>query len=72
MKAIVAWYEMLFTTVPLPLLEVWGRFAYIVGLFLAICASAVFTSQVGDRWGFGRTRQTWDAKSFLSLPITSC
>jgi len=35
MNAVVAWYEMLFTTVPLPLLEVWGRFAYIVGFFLA-------------------------------------
>ncbi len=70
MKAIVAWYEMLFTTVPLPLLEVWGRFAYIVGLFLAVCAFGGFTFRVGDRWGFGRTRQTWDAKSFLSLPLT--
>ena len=70
MKAIVAWYEMLFTTVPLPLLEVWGRFAYIVGLFLAVCAFGGFTFRIGDRWGFGRTRQTWDAKSFLSLPLT--
>ena len=70
MNAIVAWYEMLVTTVPLPLLEVWGRFAYIVGLFLAICAFGGFTFRIGERWGFGRTRQTWDAKSFLSLPLT--
>ena len=70
MNAIVAWYEMLFTTVPLPLLEVWGRFAYIVGFFLAVCAFGGFTFRIGDRWGFGRTRQTWDAKSFLSLPLT--
>ena len=70
MKAIVAWYEMLFTTVPLPLLEVWGRFAYIVGLFLAICAFGGFTFRIGDHWGFGRTRQTWDAKAFLSMPLT--
>ena len=70
MKAIIAWYEMLFTTVPLPLLEVWGRFAYIVGFFLAVCAFGGFTFRIGDRWGFGRTRQTWDAKSFLSLPLT--
>jgi len=70
MNAVVAWYEMLFTTVPLPLLEVWGRFAYIVGFFLAVCAYGGFTFRVGDRWSFGRTRQTWDAKSFLSLPLT--
>jgi PAS domain S-box-containing protein len=70
MNAIIAWYETLFTSLPLPLLEVWGRFAYIVGLFLAICAFGGFTFRIGGRWGFGRTRQTWDAKSFLSLPLT--
>src|SRR6187401_734933 len=70
MNAIVAWYEMLVTTVPLPLLEVWGRFAYIVGLFLAICAFGGFTFRIGERWGFGRARQAWDAKAFLSLPLT--
>jgi hypothetical protein len=25
---------------------------------------------IGDRWGFGRERQVWDAKAFLSLPLT--
>jgi hypothetical protein len=51
MNAIVAWYEMLVTTVPLPLLEVWGRFAYIVGLFLAICAFGGF--HLPDRGALG-------------------
>ena len=56
--------------IPLPLLEVWGRFSYLVGLGLAICAFGGFTFRIGDRWGFGRERQTWDAKAFLSMPLT--
>ena len=54
MKAIVTWFELLVSSIPLPLLEVWGRFAYIVGLFLAICAFGGFTFRIGERWGFGR------------------
>jgi PAS domain S-box-containing protein len=71
MTAIIAWYETLIGAIPLQLLEVWGRFAYIVGLFLAICAFGGFTFRIGERWGFGRARQTWDAKAFLSLPLTA-
>ena len=58
MTAIIAWYETLFGTMPLPLLEVWGRFAYIVGLLLAVCAFGGFTFRIGERWGFGRARQS--------------
>jgi hypothetical protein len=54
----------------LPLLEVWGRFSYVVGLVLAICAFGGFTFRIGESWGFGRERQKWDAKAFLSLPLT--
>jgi PAS domain S-box-containing protein len=70
MTAIIAWCETLFSTIPLPLLEVWGRFAYIVGLLLAICAFGGFTFRIGEHWGFGRSRQTWNAKAFLSMPLT--
>ena len=52
------------------MLEVWGRFAYVVGLFLAICAFGGFTFRIGEHWGFGRERQTWDTKAFLSMPLT--
>ena len=48
----------------------WGRFSYVVGLALAICAFGGFTFRIGESWGFGRERQTWDAKAFLSLPLT--
>lgn len=70
MTAVVAWVEALTTSIPLPVLEVWGRFSYLVGLLLAICAFGGFTFRIGDRWGFGRTRQTWDTKAFLSVPLT--
>jgi len=70
MAAILAWLETMFGAVPLPLLEVWSRFSYIVGFALAVCAFGGFTFRIGDRWAFGRQRQTWDAKAFLNLPLT--
>src|SRR5262245_24056432 len=70
MTAIVTWYAMIVAGIPLPLLEVWGRFAYIVGLFLAVCAFGGFTFRIGEHWGFGRARQTWNVKAFLSVPLT--
>src|SRR6478736_7704528 len=70
MTAIVTWYEMIVGSIPLPLLEVLGRFSYIVGLFLAFCAFGGFTFRIGEHWGFGRARQTWNVHAFLSLPLT--
>ena len=71
MTAVITWLETIVGAIPLPVLEAWGRVAYVVGLVLAICAFGGFTFRLGDRWGFGRARQTWDAKAFLSLPLTS-
>jgi PAS domain S-box-containing protein len=70
MTTIVNWYELIVGAIPLPLLEVLGRFSYILGLFLAVCAFGGFTFRIGDRWGFGRARQTWNAHAFLSIPLT--
>ena len=70
MTSVISWLEAIVSTIPLPLLEVWSRFSYIVGLVLAICAFGGFTFRIGEQWGFGRERQTWDAKAFLSLPLT--
>ena len=70
MTPLIAWFEAIFGGIPLPVLEVWGRFAYAVGLILAICAFGNFTFRIGQHWGFGRARQTWDAKAFLSVPLT--
>ena len=38
--------------------------------FVAICAFCGFTFRIGDHWGFGRARQRWDTKAFLSIPLT--
>ena len=70
MTSVISWLEAIVSTIPLPLLEVWSRFSYIVGLVLAICAFGGFTFRIGEQWGFGRERQTWDAKAFLSMPLT--
>jgi PAS domain S-box-containing protein len=70
MTAIVAWLDAALGNIPLPVLEVWGRFSYVVGLFVAICAFCGFTFRIGEHWGFGRARQRWDTKAFLSVPLT--
>ena len=70
MTAAVAWLEALVHSIPLPVLEVWGRFSYLVGLLVAICAFCGFTFRLGEHWGFGRARQGWDTKAFLSIPLT--
>ena len=71
MTSVITWLEAIVGTLPLPLLEVWGRFSYLAGLVLAICAFGGLTFRIGDRWGFGRERLTWDTRAFLSVPLTS-
>ena len=70
MTSVIVWLEAVVAAIPLPLLEVWSRFSYVVGLALAICAFGGFTFRIGESWGFGRERQAWDGKAFLSLPLT--
>ncbi len=56
--------------IPLAFLEVWGRFGYMIGFALAVCAFGGFTLRPAGRWGLGRERQAWDAKAVLSIPVT--
>ena len=70
MQAIITWLEATFGAMPLPLLEVWGRLSYLLGLALAVCAFGGFTFRLGSGWGFGRERQAWDAKAVFSVPLT--
>ena len=37
---------------------------------LAICAFGGFTFRIGGLREYGRERHRWDAKAFLSLPLT--
>jgi len=70
MSDIIAWIDSAVGAIPLTLLEVWGRFSYLVGAALAICAFGGFTFRIGARWGLGRERYAWNIKAFLSVPIT--
>ena len=70
MSSVITWLEGIVSGIPLPLLEVWSRFSYIVGFVLALCAFGGVIFRIGGQWGLGWQRQTWDAKAFLSLPLT--
>ncbi|CAN5485999.1 hypothetical protein BH11PSE11_BH11PSE11_29800 [soil metagenome] len=70
MTEIIKWLEQIFSAIPLSLLEGWGRFGYYIGCVLMLAAFGGFTFRAGDRWAFGRERQTWDSKAFLSMVLT--
>jgi hypothetical protein len=59
MTAIVDWYEMIVATLPLPLLEVLGRFSYIVGLAPAIGGVGAVLLYRRPLPGFLRLRQLY-------------
>jgi hypothetical protein len=69
-SAIVAAIESFVGSLPLPLLETWGRVAFALGLMLALVAFGGFTFRPGGRWGLGRERQAWDARAVLSVLVT--
>ncbi len=70
MSLIIEWYESIFNFLPLPLLEVWGSFGYIVGLILMIASYGSLTFRPKGEWGLGREKQTWDLQALLSIPFT--
>src|SRR5262245_19853764 len=70
MNAVIHGFESAFAGLPLPLLEVWGRVAYVIGAALAICAYSGITFRLGRGWGFGRERQAWDTRAVLSMSLT--
>src|SRR5690348_6189231 len=70
MDRVLAWVEAIFEAVPLPLLEVWGRFGYLVGFVLMVCAFGGVTFRPAGRWRLGWERQAWDAKALQSVALT--
>jgi two-component system, sensor histidine kinase and response regulator len=70
MTAAIRLIEDAFRAIPLPVLDAWGRAAYLVGILLAVAAFGGFTFRPGGRWGVGRERQSWDDKALLSIPLT--
>jgi PAS domain S-box-containing protein len=70
MTAVITWLQDVVGSIPLSVLEIWGRVSYLIGWGLAVSAFGGFTFRLGDRWGFGRERQAWDEKAFVSIPLT--
>ncbi len=70
MAPIIEWFESIFLSLPLPLLEVWGSFGYIVGLVLMFLSFGGLTLRPKGKWGLGREKQTWDLQALLSIPLT--
>lgn len=70
MDAVIKWLEHVFQSIPLTLMEIWGRFGFLIGLVFMIAAFGGFTFKPGGRFGFGREKQNWDSKAFLSIVIT--
>lgn len=70
MDSAIKWIEAFFDTLPLPLLEVWGRVGYLLGFFLMLCAFGRMTFRPAGQWGLGRERQTWDGSALHSVALT--
>lgn len=70
MGNLIKWFEDTFTLIPLPVLEVWGRFGFLVGLILMWFAYGGFTLRSSGKWKLGVSRQTWDSGSLQSFSIT--
>ena len=70
MQNLISLIESWFGALPLPLLELWGRFSYAIGAVLAICAYGRFTFRRGGAWQLGHERQTWNARAFLGAGLS--
>ncbi len=70
MVSIIQWFEAIFNSLPLQLLEVWGSFGYIIGFVLMLISFGGLTFRPNGKWGFGREIQAWDLQALLSIPFT--
>ncbi|TGK14030.1 HAMP domain-containing protein [Leptospira fletcheri] len=70
MNLFLKWLEGVFGFLPLPLLEVWGRFGYLVGVLLMLCAYGGLTFRPNGKWGIARERQIWDSQALYSMGLT--
>jgi hypothetical protein len=51
MTDVISWLEAIVRASPMPLLEVWGRFSYVVGLLLAVAAGSPCSPREEERTG---------------------
>ncbi|XDD47679.1 sensor histidine kinase [Leptospira sp. WS39.C2] len=70
MAEIIVWLELVISKIPLPILEVWGRFAFLLGSLIAIFAYTGFTFRNGKQFRISREVWNWNLKSFYFFLIT--
>jgi two-component system sensor histidine kinase/response regulator len=67
---VISRFEAFFGSLPLAVLEQWGRLAYVIGFALMLAAFGRFTFRPAGAWGLGRERQTWNDKAVVSAVLT--
>ncbi|TGL11257.1 sensor histidine kinase [Leptospira levettii] len=70
MAEIIVWLEFVISKIPLPILEVWGRFSFLLGSLIAVFAYTGFTFRNGKQFRISREVWTWNLKSFYFFLIT--
>lgn len=70
MHVIIQWLESIFESIPLPILETWGSFGFIVGFVLMLSAFTGFSLKLESGFGIRREVQFWNTQALLSIPFT--
>ncbi|TGL90927.1 sensor histidine kinase [Leptospira congkakensis] len=70
MAPIIVWIEQIVSNIPLPILEVWGRFAFLLGSIISIFAFTGFTFRNGKSFRISREVWNWNLTSFYWFLIT--
>lgn len=70
MAEFIVWIERLVSNIPLPILEVWGRFSFLLGSIIAIFAFTGFTFRNGKTLRISREVWNWNLTSFYWFLIT--
>ncbi|MCW7492971.1 ATP-binding protein [Leptospira sp. 2 VSF19] len=66
----IVWIERFVSNIPLPILEVWGRFSFLFGSIIAIFAFTGFTFRNGKTLRISREVWNWNLTSFYWFLIT--
>ncbi|TGM23151.1 ATP-binding protein [Leptospira meyeri] len=70
MLEIIVWIEHVIANIPLPILEVWGRFSFLLGSIISIFAFSGFTFRNGKSFRISREVWNWNLTSFYWFVIT--
>ncbi|EMY70038.1 ATP-binding protein [Leptospira vanthielii] len=70
MVEIIVWIELVISNIPLPILEVWGRFSFLLGSIISIFAFTGFTFRNGKTFRISREVWNWNLTSFYWFLIT--